>query len=72
MCGFEKKGDPLTFASERGPLCTCEKRGMLRMKEKKKENSPFDVRCFGLWWGEKGWRSGTVADVVRPYRVTSK
>ena len=60
---IQEKGDPLMFASERGPLCTCEKRGTVRRKEKKKTPSPFDVRCFGLWWGEKSRRSG---------RVTSK
>jgi hypothetical protein len=46
-CRFETKGDPLTFASERGPLCACEKRRTVREGEKKK-TSPFDMCCFEI------------------------
>jgi hypothetical protein len=66
---IREKGDPLMFASERGPLCTCEKRGTVRRKEKKKK--PHHSMCIALDSGG-GRRAGEVADVVRPRRVTSK
>ena len=58
------------FASERGPLCTCEKRGMVRRKEKKKKK-PHHSTCVALdWWG--GEEPEKWQDAIRPCRVTSK
>ena len=60
-CGFEKKGDPLMFATERGSLCTCEnERGTVRGKGRRKKKKKTDVLLLG------GRRVAEMADVVRP------
>jgi hypothetical protein len=46
VCRFETEGDPLMFASERGPLCACEKRRTVRGKEKKRK--PHHSMCIAL------------------------